>query len=182
MAQPEAKSVTNTLQTPFLNVSPRADWGTCSVEEIMTLIPHRYPMLLIDRLEKVMLGESAIGIKNVTMNEWFFTGHFPQKPVMPGVLIVEAMAQTAGALVMKTLQMSGQSPKDKLVYFMSVQDARFRKPVVPGDTLELIVHKEQHRGNVWKFSGKACVRDAVMAEAVYSAMIVDKEEAGKSSL
>jgi 3-hydroxyacyl-[acyl-carrier-protein] dehydratase len=162
-------------EPPFLNDDKVPfDFPSLSVEEIMALIPHRYPMLLIDRLEQVKLGESAIGVKNVSMNEWFFAGHFPQKPVMPGVLIVEAMAQTAGALVMKTYEMKGGSPQGKLVYFMSVQEARFRKPVVPGDVLELVVKKEQNRGNVWKFRGEACVRGVVMAEAVYTAMIVDQ--------
>lgn len=140
-----------------------------NVEEIMGLIPHRHPMLLVDRLEDVVLGEKATGIKNVTINEWFFTGHFPQKPVMPGVFIVEAMAQTAGALVMKTL---GVTSKDHIVYFMSIEKAHFRKPVVPGDTLKLMVKKQHHRRNVWKFHGKALVEDILVADASYTAMIV----------
>lgn len=141
-----------------------------NVNEIMSLIPHRYPMLLIDRVEEVQLGLSAMGVKNVSMNEWYFQGHFPGKPILPGVLIVEAMAQTAAVLVMKTLDMK----EDKLVYFMSVEEAKFRKPVVPGDVLRLKVIKEKNRGAVWKFQGAAFVDDALVAEATFTAMIADK--------
>jgi len=142
-----------------------------SIEDILDILPHRYPMLLVDRLESVLLGERAVGIKNVTMNEPFFMGHFPQKPVMPGVLIIEAMAQTAGALVMRTL---GMSHHNHLVYFMSISEARFRKPVYPGDTLRLVVEKQHQRGPVWKFHGEAYVGDQVMAEATYTAIITPK--------
>lgn len=113
---------------------------TVDIKEIQNLIPHRYPMLLVDRLENIVEGESATGIKNVTMNEWFFQGHFPDNPVMPGVLIVEAMAQTAGALVMYSTK---KEASDKLVYFMSISEAKFRKPVLPGDTLHIHVKKEK---------------------------------------
>lgn len=141
------------------------------VLEIMEVIPHRYPMLLVDRVKDIVPFESATGVKNVTINEPYFPGHFPSKPVMPGVLIIEAMAQTAAVLVMHSL---GGDSKGKLVYFMSIKDARFRKPVEPGDTLELRVEKQQNRGAVWRFAGKGVVNGAVVAEASFAAMIVDK--------
>ena len=141
---------------------------TMSTEDIISVIPHRYPMLMIDRIEDIVLGESAVGIKNITINEPFFQGHFPSKPVMPGVLIVEAMAQTAGALVMKTL---GKTYIDHLVYFMSIDSARFRSKVLPGDILRLCVQRKQHRGNVWVFEGKAYVGKTLAAESTYRAMI-----------
>jgi 3-hydroxyacyl-[acyl-carrier-protein] dehydratase len=141
------------------------------INEIMDLIPHRIPMLLIDKLTDVKLGESATGIKNVTMNEWFFQGHFPGHPVMPGVLIVEAMAQAAGVLVTKSM---GENSADKLVYFMSIEEAKFRKPVVPGDTLKLKVSLLKSRGNIWKFRGEAWVGDVMTDEAIFTAMIASK--------
>ena len=141
------------------------------INEIMDLIPHRIPMLLIDKLTDVKLGKSATGIKNVTMNEWFFQGHFPGHPVMPGVLIVEAMAQAAGVLVTKSM---GENSSDKLVYFMSIEEAKFRKPVVPGDTLKLKVELIKSRGNIWKFKGEAWVDDVMTDEAVFTAMIANK--------
>lgn len=145
--------------------------STLNVNEIQKLIPHRYPMLLIDRLERIVKSESAVGIKNVTMNEWFFQGHFPENPVMPGVLIVEAMAQTAGTLVMYSTE---KKAEDKLVYFMTIDEAKFRKPVLPGDVLELVVEKIKARDPIWKFSGKAYVGGTLVSEAIFSAMIVDK--------
>ena len=141
------------------------------INEIMDLIPHRIPMLLIDKLTDVRLGKSATGIKNVTMNEWFFQGHFPGHPVMPGVLIVEAMAQAAGVLVTKSM---GENSSDKLVYFMSIEEAKFRKPVVPGDTLKLKVELIKSRGSIWKFKGEAWVDDVMTDEAVFTAMIMNK--------
>jgi 3-hydroxyacyl-[acyl-carrier-protein] dehydratase len=140
------------------------------VLRIMQMIPHRYPFLMIDRMVGVVPGESATGIKNVTINEFFFQGHFPQRPVMPGVLIVEAMAQTAAVLVVHTL---GADAEGKLVYFMSVDNARFRRPVVPGDTLHVHVVRQRNRGNVWKFDGHAKVDGKLVAEATFAAMIMD---------
>ncbi len=139
------------------------------VLRIMAAIPHRYPFLMIDRMVDVVLNHSAIGIKNVTFNEPHFQGHFPSAPVMPGVLIIEAMAQTAAALVVLTL---GDVFEGKLVYFMTIENAKFRRPVVPGDQLRVHVEKERNRGNVWKFRGIARVDGVSVAEATYSAMIM----------
>lgn len=147
--------------------------GTSSVDirRILQMIPHRYPMLMVDKVIDMQLDQRAVGIKNVTINEPFFQGHFPSEPVMPGVLIVEAMAQTAAVLVVSTY---GESSEGKLVYFMSIDDVRFRRPVFPGDRLELHVEKVQSRASVWKFSGKAIVEGKVAAEATFAAMIRDK--------
>jgi len=147
---------------------------TLDVLAIMQCIPHRYPMLLVDRLVDIVPGESAVGIKNVTINESFFQGHFPSKPVMPGVLIIEAMAQTAGTLVIHSMQ-SGTEPK--LVYFMAIEDAKFRRPIVPGDQIKIYVKKEQARRNVWRFRGEAKVDGMLCAEASFTAMIVDNTDA-----
>ena len=141
------------------------------ITEIMGMIPHRYPILLVDRLLEFVPGERAVGLKNVSFNEPHFQGHFPGWPVMPGVLIVEAMAKTAACLVVKTL---GDEAKGKVVYFMTIDDARFRRPVVPGDALHIHVEKVQNRKNVWKFTGAAKVGDTVHAEATFSAMIMDR--------
>lgn len=142
------------------------------ISRVMEMIPHRYPFLMIDGVKDIVLDERAVGIKNVTINEPFFQGHFPGHPVFPGVLIIESMAQTAAVLVVATM---GGDAEGKLVYFMSVDQARFRKPVTPGDTMDIIVEKVRNRGNVWKFNGKAMVGDLLMAEATFSAMIVDGE-------
>ncbi len=139
------------------------------IGRIMHAIPHRYPMLLIDRVVDVVLDRSAVGIKNVTANENFFQGHFPDHPVMPGVLIIEAMAQTAAVLVVETL---GPDAAGKVVYFMTIENAKFRRPVVPGDQLRIHVTKERNRGHVWKFSATARVDGVSVAEATYSAMIM----------
>lgn len=144
---------------------------TLDINGVMALLPHRYPMLMIDGLREIVPGKSAVGIKNVTMNEPFFQGHFPSQPVMPGVLIVEAMAQTSGALI---LYGEGESAMDKLVYFMTIDKCRFRKPVGPGDTMHIHVNLLRGRGAVWKFHGEARVNGQLMAEADYSAMIADK--------
>ena len=142
------------------------------VVKIMEMIPHRYPILLVDRIIDYVEGESAVGLKNVTMNEPHFNGHFPGMPVMPGVLIVEAMAQTSAILVVKTL---GEEAQGKIVYFMSIDSAKFRKPVVPGDSLHIHVEKIQNRGKVWKFQGTAKVDGKTCAEAVITAMLTDQD-------
>ena len=140
------------------------------IQRILEMIPHRYPFLLIDKVVDIDTGESATGIKNVTMNEPQFTGHFPQQPIMPGVLIIESMAQTAAILVVQTL---GGDAEGKLVYFMSIDNARFRKPVVPGDVMHIHVVKKQSRGPVWKFESQVKVDGQVVAEATIAAMIRD---------
>src|SRR5476649_219746 len=140
------------------------------IERIRAMIPHRYPFLMIDRVVDIVPDASAVGIKNVSINEPYFAGHFPQRPVMPGVLIIEAMAQTAAVLVVQTL---GREAEGKLVYFMSVDNARFRRPVVPGDTLRVRVTKQRHRLSVWKFVGEAHVEGNLVAEATYAAMLMD---------
>lgn len=140
------------------------------VMEIMALIPHRYPMLLVDRADIVEREKKAVGYKGVTINEPFFQGHFPQKPIMPGVLIVEAMAQTAAIVTVEAL--SGDE-SDQLVYFMSIDGAKFRKPVLPGDMLEFHVELERARGPVRRFACKAVVDGQVAAEATVQAMISD---------
>jgi 3-hydroxyacyl-[acyl-carrier-protein] dehydratase len=156
------------MQTDKTSMAGTTTATAADIKRILQLIPHRYPMLMVDRVTEMRLDSSAIGIKNVSINEPFFQGHFPSEPVMPGVLIIEAMAQTAAVLVMSSL---GQEADGKLVYFMSIDDVRFRRPVVPGDRLELHVEKIQSRANVWKFSGKGIVEGKVAAEAIFAAMI-----------
>jgi len=140
------------------------------IQRIMEMIPHRHPFLMIDRVVDAVANVRATGIKNVSINEQYFQGHFPTRPVMPGVLIIEAMAQTAAVLVVHTL---GAASEGKLVYFMSVDSARFRRPVVPGDCLHVHVTKQRNRGSVWKFEGRAEVDGHLAAEAVFAAMILD---------
>lgn len=142
------------------------------ISGIMRMIPHRYPILMIDRVIDVVRGESAVGVKNVTVNEPQFQGHFPSRPVMPGVLLIEAMAQTSAVLVVATL---GAQAEGKLVYFMTIDECRFRKPVTPGDQVHIHVTKQRQRANVWKFKGEAKVNGTLVAEAVYSAMILDEK-------
>ncbi len=141
---------------------------------IMKRIPHRYPMLLIDQVIDVVRGESCTGMKNVSVNEPFFQGHFPGRPIMPGVLIIEAMAQTAATLVVDALH--NVDAETHIVYFMTVENARFRKPVIPGDRLAIKVEKKRQRGNVWKFQSHAFVEGVLCAEAVFTAMLVAKDE------
>lgn len=138
------------------------------VEELMLLLPHRYPMLLVDRLVDIEPGEGAVGVKNVSYGEQFFQGHFPQKPVMPGVLIVEAMAQSAAAYTSYTENLDTDG---KVVLFMGVDKARFRKPVIPGDQLRIAVRTVQRRAPVWRFEGIASVDGKRVAEANFSAML-----------
>jgi 3-hydroxyacyl-[acyl-carrier-protein] dehydratase len=141
------------------------------IEQIVKMIPHRYPFLMIDRVTNLVVNESALGHKNVTINEPHFQGHFPNKPIMPGVLIIEAMAQTAAVLVVYS---TSEDTEGKLVYFMSVENAKFRKPVQPGDVLSIQVVTKQHRKSVWKFEGVANVNGKAVAEAIFTAMIVDQ--------
>ena len=144
------------------------------IRQIMEMIPHRYPLLLVDRVLEYVPNESAVGLKNVTFNEPHFQGHFPGVPVMPGVLIIEAMAQTAAILVVQSQNMQGQ---DKLVYFMTIDSTKFRKPVGPGDSLYIHVTTIKQRGPVWKFKGEAKVDGVLVAEAEFGAMIVDRKDA-----
>ncbi|MBI2706910.1 MAG: 3-hydroxyacyl-ACP dehydratase FabZ [Proteobacteria bacterium] len=141
------------------------------LDKIMRLLPHRPPMLMVERLENVISGESAVGIKTVSAEDWYFQGHFPKKAVMPGVMIIEALAQTAAVLAMHTLDVYDQ---EKLVYFMGVDEGRFRKMVFPGDTLHLEVQKTHRRGPVWRFKGVAKVNGEVVAEVIKTAMIADE--------
>jgi 3-hydroxyacyl-[acyl-carrier-protein] dehydratase len=150
---------------------PPVDVSLIEVKQLLKMIPHRYPFLLIDRMVDVRHDHSAVGIKNVSVNEPFFEGHFPGHPVMPGVLIIESMAQTAAALVISTLGPDAGIP---IVYFMSVENAKFRKPVTPGDQLRLTVAKDRRRGNVWRFNGVGRVDGVVVAEASITAMIMDQ--------
>ena len=156
----------------MIDPTPSADRGVrIDTRRIMEMIPHRHPFLMIDEVVDVVANERATGIKNLSIDENYFKGHFPTRPVMPGVLIIEAMAQTAAVLVVHTL---GPKSEGKLVYFMSVDNARFRRPVFPGDRLDVHVIKQRHRGNVWKFEGRAKVGTNLMAEAVFAAMILDE--------
>ena len=143
------------------------------IQQIIKSIPHRYPILLVDKVIAMEENKSITGIKNVTFNEPHFMGHFPDKPIMPGVLIIEAMAQTASIMVMNS---DNRKLEDNLVYFMSINNAKFRKPVIPGDVLELHIEVIQNRGTVWKMSGIAKVEGEKVAEANFSAMIVDKSK------
>lgn len=154
----------------------KMDLTTADVMRVLQLLPHRYPFLLVDRIFDMKADESAVGVKNVTINELFFQGHFPNFPIMPGVLIIEGLAQTAGALCVNNLAGAGEY-KPQLVYFMGIDRAKFRKPVVPGDQLHYHVKKIRSRGRAWRFDGQAKVNGQVVAEAEISAMILDPEDA-----
>jgi beta-hydroxyacyl-ACP dehydratase FabZ len=140
------------------------------IARIIESLPHRYPFLLVDRILEVTDGTRVVGLKNVTINEPFFQGHFPGHPIMPGVLIVEAMAQTGGVLLLSSVE----DPQDKVVYFMSLDNVKFRKPVVPGDQIRMEVELVQHRGRTVRLRGQALVDGAVVAEADMMARIVDR--------
>ncbi len=146
--------------------------ATADIARLMKLLPHRYPFLLVDRMFDMDRDVSAVGVKNVTINEPYFQGHFPGFPVMPGVLIIEGLAQTAGALCVHSL---GEIYKPQIVYFMGIDNAKFRKPVLPGDQLHYHVRKIRSRGRAWRFFGEAKVNGNVVAEAEISAMIVDPD-------
>jgi 3-hydroxyacyl-[acyl-carrier-protein] dehydratase len=143
------------------------------VNEIFSILPHRYPFLLIDRVMEFEPGKTIRALKNVTINEPFFQGHFPGHPVMPGVLIIEAMAQAGGILAFKSADV-----RNKLVYFMGIDKAKFRRPVVPGDALTLALTVTRQRGTIWMFRGEAYVGDALAAEAELMATIVDDKKKG----
>ncbi len=145
-----------------------------NIQEIKRLIPHRYPFLFVDKVRELIPKISAVGIKNVTSNEPHFQGHFPSQPVMPGVTIVEAMAQTAGILVSKSLELEDSGA---LVYFLSIDNCKFRHVVGPGDVLELHVKVIRGRGKVWKFHGDAIVDGRIVTEADFAAMVIPPEEA-----
>lgn len=146
------------------------DFANYDVRRVMAVLPHRYPMLLVDRVEELIVDERISAIKAVTMNEGFFQGHFPGRPIMPGVMIVEALAQAAGVLAMESLGLAGSG---KLVYFMAIDNAKFRAPVEPGCLLTLNVEFTQKRPRVCKFAGRALIGDQVAAEADFMAMIAD---------
>jgi beta-hydroxyacyl-ACP dehydratase FabZ len=142
------------------------------IQEIMETLPHRYPFLLIDKIVEMEIEKRVVGIKNVTMNEPFFQGHFPGHPIMPGVLILEAMAQTGGVLALKSVPQ--EEVKNKVIYFMSIDKAKFRKPVIPGDQLRFELEQIKRRANIRAYSAKATVDGTVVAEAELMAMIVDR--------
>jgi len=152
-----------------MNDATRATLESADIQKLLTLLPHRYPFLMVDRIVEIAGDESAVGIKNVTFNEPHFMGHFPNQPVMPGVLLVEAMAQTAGAICVLNTNMKA---KPKVVYFMTIDECKFRKPVIPGDQVRLHMTKLRSRRNMWWYRGEAMVDGALVAEATISAMLV----------
>jgi 3-hydroxyacyl-[acyl-carrier-protein] dehydratase len=151
----------------------RKTLGTADIMRVLRLLPHRYPFLMVDRIIEMDGDNSGIGIKNVSINEPHFQGHFPAFPVMPGVLLIEGIAQTAGALCVANL---GEDYEPQLVYFMAIDKARFRRPVVPGDTVYFHVTKKRNRGRVWRFAGEARVNGQIVCEAEVSAMIIDPNQ------
>ena len=144
------------------------------IQEILNILPHRYPFLLVDRILEMETGKRVVGIKNVTINEPFFQGHFPGHPIMPGVLLLEAMAQTGGVLAMRSAEAEGMDIKTKVIYFMTIDKAKFRKPVLPGDQIRFELELMKSRANIRGFKAQALVDGAVVAEAELMAMIVDK--------
>jgi 3-hydroxyacyl-[acyl-carrier-protein] dehydratase len=154
--------------------SSKKKLDTADARRVMELLPHRYPFLLVDRIIEMDRDESAIGIKSVTANEPFFQGHFPNYPIMPGVLIIEGLAQTAGALCVNNF---GSAYRPQIVYFMGIDRAKFRRPVLPGDQIHYHVRKMRNRGRAWRFYGEAKVNGQVVAEAEVSAMILDEDDA-----
>ncbi len=163
--------MTDTIETN-ISEKPENMISEIKIGEILKMLPHRYPFLLVDKLRDVIPGEFGVGIKNVTMNEPFFEGHFPENPVMPGVLQIEAMAQTAGIIVLASFPEEARSGNS--VYFMTVDEVKFRKPVLPGDVLEFHVKKEQAVRNVFKFRGEAKVDGKLVSQAIFSAMVFKK--------
>ena len=146
------------------------------INEILSILPHRFPFLLIDRVEELSIGESIKAYKNVTYNEQIFQGHFPGHPIYPGVMIIEGMAQAGGVLAFKSMEKDGVDLSDKVVYFMSIDNAKFRSPVRPGDKLEYRISVIKHRGRIWVLKGEACINDGatLAAQAELQAMIMDK--------
>ena len=144
------------------------------IQEILNILPHRYPFLLVDRILEMEMGKRVVGIKNVTINEPFFQGHFPGHPIMPGVLLLEAMAQTGGVLAMRSAEAEGMDIKTKVIYFMTIDKVKFRKPVVPGDQVRFELDLIKSRANIRGYKAQALVDGAVVAEAELMAMIVDK--------
>jgi len=156
------------MKGPMMNDASQEQLITVELDMIQRMIPHRFPFLFIDRVKDIRVGDSAVGVKNVTINEPHFQGHFPDKPVMPGVMIVEAMAQTAAVLISQTLNLVD---KDPLVYFLTMDKFRFRNMVVPGDQLELHVKIIRGRGKIWKLWGEGKVDGKIASEGEFSAMI-----------
>lgn len=150
---------------------PRTGLDSAEISDLLRLLPHRYPFLMIDRIIEMRSDEFGIGVKNVTVNEPYFLGHFPGNPVMPGVLQLEGMAQTAGAMCLRGRD---NPEKEPVVYLMTIDKARFRRPVVPGDTIHYHMTKIRHRFDVWKYRGEAMVGDTLVAEAIVSAMMTDR--------
>ena len=146
------------------------------INEILSILPHRFPFLLIDRVEELSMGESIKAYKNVTYNEQIFQGHFPGHPIYPGVMIIEGLAQAGGVLAFKSMEKDGVDLSDKVVYFMSIDNAKFRNPVRPGDKLEYRISVIKHRGRIWVLKGEAYINDGatLAAQAELQAMIMDK--------
>jgi 3-hydroxyacyl-[acyl-carrier-protein] dehydratase len=166
---------TNDMELQVMSGEGDAARGSVvDIMRIMELLPHRYPFLMVDRMVDVVLGQSAIGIKNVTIGEGYFQGHFPHVPMLPGVLVIETMAQTSAVLVTETL--GGPEAGPFGVFFMSIEGAKFRRPVGPGDQLRVHVKIDRHRGTVWRFTGVARVDDVAVAEATWTAMVTDRSK------